>query len=462
MKLKLFVLTGWVALIFSFAFVQAQSWFDDGLSPTFHKERREALRLLMPDNSVAVFFSSPVKKRSNDTYYDYRPDSDLYYMAGIREPNTALIVFKDPQEINGQIIREMIFVQPRNPRAEQWDGELLGIEGVKEKLGFTHAYLNTEFLKNPKVDLSTFEKVLTLYPGIIEGGKYNNALQTMVTKLKELSMESGGEKSLNAIMDKLRSVKTTEEITLLRKAIEISGKGHIEAIKSIQPGVSERAVQGVHEFVQKALGAESAGYSSIVGAGNNTTILHYIYNNKRDLQEGLILMDVGAEYRGYTGDITRTVPVKGKFSEEEKAIYEVVLKAVEASISACKPGTTFAAIAKISNDIINKGLIDLGIVNAGERHPYFPHGIGHYLGLDVHDRGNYGKLLPGMVITVEPGIYIPEGSKCDPKWWSIGIRIEDNILITENGYENLSDFVPKSIEDIEQLMTAPGVLQKLK
>ena len=172
-------------------------------------------------------------------------------------------------------------------------------------------------------------------------------------------------------------------------------------------------------------------------------------------------MDIGAEYRGYSGDITRTVPVKGVFSPEERAIYEIVLESMEAGIAACKPGADMRDVQMASRKVIDDGLVRLGIIKKGERHPYFPHGIGHHLGLDVHDRGGNVKFAPGMVLTVEPGIYISEGSNTDPKWWRIGVRIEDNILITENGHINLSNFVPKTVEDIEAIMKEEGVLQKL-
>jgi Xaa-Pro aminopeptidase len=234
----------------------------------------------------------------------------------------------------------------------------------------------------------------------------------------------------------------------------------MEAFRSIQPGTTERGIQGAHEFVHKAMGAEYVGYGSIVGSGNNSTILHYVDNGVVNLQEGVVLMDVGAEYRGYSGDITRTAPVKGVFSPEEKAIYEIVLKALEAGTKACTVGADYREVDAAARKVIDEGLVKLGLVKAGERHPYFPHGIGHHLGLDVHDRGAYGTLAPGMILTVEPGIYIPEGSPLDPKWWKIGIRIEDNILITKEGNENLSEFVPRKIADIEKLMKEEGLLQK--
>ncbi len=458
-SIKLFVLL----ILFSVNSLFAQSYFEDGLSSEFHAQRRAALRDKLPANSAAVFFNNPVKTRSNDTEFAYRPNSDFYYLTGFREPNTALVVFKEPQTIGGKQVNEIIYIQPRDPKKEQWDGVRLGIEGVKEKLGFAEVYLNKDFMKQPDVDWNSLESVLSFHMGDIENNPNNATLKDMVSSLKNMDLrkERDGSVVLNQIMNRMRVVKTTEEIEVLDKAIQISGRAHIEAFKSIKPGVSERAIQGVHEFVHKAMGAEDVSYGSIVGAGNNTTILHYVENHRMDLEDGLILMDVGAEYRGYSGDITRTVPVKGKFSSEEKAIYELVLKGLEAGIAACKPGADFQAIDRAARQVIDTGLADLGLIKKGEKHPYFPHGIGHHLGLDVHDRGGYAKFEPGMVLTVEPGIYIPEGSNVDDKWWRIGVRIEDNILITETGHKNLSGFVPRTVADIEAIMQEEGILQKL-
>ena len=244
------------------------------------------------------------------------------------------------------------------------------------------------------------------------------------------------------MMDVLREVKTAEEIALLRKAVKISAIGQIEVMKAAKPGMSEREVQGIHEFIYKRYGAEGIGYPSIVGAGNNGCILHYIDNDMKHMSERLILMDLGAEWRGYTADVTRTIPVNGTFTPEEKAIYELVLKSQEAGIALCKPGVDFSEIGQVTRNIINEGLAELGIIKKGERHNYFPHGTSHHLGLDVHDRGGYGALKEGVVLTVEPGIYIPEGSDCDPKWWGIAVRIEDDILVTQSGPENLSKDAP--------------------
>lgn len=266
--------------------------------------------------------------------------------------------------------------------------------------------------------------------------------------------------SLANMMAVLREIKTPEEIALLRKAVKISAIGQVEVMKAAKVGMTEREIQGVHEFIYKRYGAEELGYPSIVGGGNNGCILHYIENNKRDLTDRLLLMDLGAEWRGYTADVTRTIPINGKFNAEEKAIYELVYQAQEAGIAISKPGTTFQEIDEAGRQIINDGLARLGIIKKGASHQYFPHGTSHHIGLDVHDRGTRDPLKEGMVFTIEPGIYIPEGSDCDEKWWGIAVRIEDDILITEDGAVNLSGDAPRSVAAIEEMMKLPSVLEE--
>jgi len=507
---------------------QAQSYFDDGLSAEFHKERREAFRALMPDNSVAVFFANPVKNRSNDVDFIYHPNTDLFYLTGFREPNAALLIFSSERKIGDISTDELIFVQPRDENAEMWNGKRLGTEGVKDKLGFSHVYLNKEFSTLPGLDLGDFDKVLTFSLKDIEESSSNEPLQAMrksfiqsseypdnanevSNQLYELIRATDLENAANVaqvigkyrqyytsiendevlndflnadspekriavkdrlpkskvdistigqMMDHLRETKTPEEMQMLRKAIQISAIGQVEVMKALQPGMSEREVQGIHEFVYKRYGAEGIGYPSIVGAGNNGCILHYIENDKRDIDKRLILMDLGAEYRGYTADVTRTIPISGKFNEEEKAIYDLVYKAQEAGFEKCRAGADFSEINKEAQRVINDGLVSLGIIKRGQRHKYFPHGTSHHLGLDVHDRGTYGALKEGMVLTVEPGIYIPEGSDCDPKWWGIAVRIEDDVLITKDGYENLSAYAPRSSDEIEKMMEQPSILEQ--
>ncbi|MFD2246509.1 aminopeptidase P family protein [Pontibacter ruber] len=266
--------------------------------------------------------------------------------------------------------------------------------------------------------------------------------------------------SLGTLLGEMREEKTEEELALLRKAVTISAQGQIEVMKVMHPGMSEMEVQGVHEFVHKKYGAQHVGYPSIVGAGNNGCVLHYIDSSKPKLGNELVLMDVGAEYGGYTADVTRTIPANGKFTPEQKAIYELVLKAQEAGFKQCRVGNSFQAPGKAAQEVIAEGLQKLGIIkDKASVRQYFPHGTSHYLGLDVHDAGTYGAFRPNTVITVEPGIYIPEGSPCDKKWWGIGVRIEDDILITEKGWENLSNLAPRTVTEIEKVMAQPSALE---
>ncbi|AWW30821.1 aminopeptidase P family protein [Echinicola strongylocentroti] len=508
--------------------LSAQSYFDDGLGQDFHRERRATLRTLLPGNSVAVIFTNPVKNRSNDVDFIYHPNTDFFYLTGYREPNAVLLIFSDDQEIDGQTTNEVIYVQPRDENAEMWNGKRLGIKGVKEKLGFEQAFLNTDFGTTPKLDFQQFDHILTFsLSEAIEESSANKEMMAMrghfktetaypeemsevTNKMYSLIRATDLENSANVaqvigryrkyypevendailmefanadspekrmaiadkipsekldvsalpeMMTKLRGVKTAAEIGMLKKAIRISAIGQIEVMKALKPGMSEREVQGIHEFVYKRYGAENVGYPSIVGAGKNGCILHYISNDLRDPDKRLMLMDLGAEWRGYTADVTRTIPLSGKFTEEEKAIYDLVYEAQEAAMKACKPGVAFGEISKIAQRIINEGLVELGIIIRGQRHRYFPHGTSHHLGLDVHDRGAYGPLETGMVLTVEPGIYIPEGSDCDPKWWNIAVRIEDDVVITDDGFENLSADAPRTSEDVEAMMAQPSVLE---
>ena len=234
-------------------------------------------------------------------------------------------------------------------------------------------------------------------------------------------------------------------------------------MKAMHPGMSETEIQGIHEFVYKIYGSEYEGYPSIVGAGNNGCVLHYVENNKTKVDNDLVLMDVGAEYHGYTADVTRTIPANGKFTPEQKAIYDLVYDAQEAGIKAAIIGNTTKVIDQIAKAVVHKGLIDLGIAkNVEDAKQYFPHGTSHHIGLDVHDLNLRGEFKPNMVITVEPGIYIPEGSPCDKKWWGIAVRIEDDVLITESAPVLLSNEAPRKSEQIEALMKEKSVLDDFK
>ncbi|WP_341350768.1 aminopeptidase P N-terminal domain-containing protein [Sabulibacter ruber] len=269
--------------------------------------------------------------------------------------------------------------------------------------------------------------------------------------------------ALEGFLNEMREVKSPEEMKLLRKAIAMSAIGQVEVMKAMHPNMSETEVQGIHEFVYKKYGSEYEGYPSIVGAGSNGCILHYIENEKPKLGNELVLMDLGAEYHGYTADVTRTIPANGKFTPEQKQIYELVYAAQEAGFKECKVGNPFNATNAAAQKVLADGLVKLGIIkNPAEARRYTMHGVSHYLGLDVHDRGTYGAFKPSTVITVEPGIYIPEGSPCDKKWWGIGVRIEDDVLITEKGWENLSAGAPRTVKEIEDTMAKPSPLDNFK
>jgi Xaa-Pro aminopeptidase len=449
----------------------------DFLTKDFHADRRATLRKNLPKNSVAVFFANPVRNRAADVDYIYHQDPDFYYLTGYREPNALLFIFKEEQKAaNGSTYNEILFVQPRNVIHEMWNGRRLGDVRAKEQLGFQQAFNNSEF-KKYAVDFSAFDQILffdfkndvrnmendssDLYDLIQEFKvKVNYPTDDNQSLVREPKKNNLNVTALDQIMDNMRGIKTPDELSLLRKAVAISCMGQVEVMKAMKPGLSEREIQGIHEFVFKKYQAEELGYPSIVGGGHNGCILHYEENYKPAVNsKELVLMDLGAEYRGYTADITRTIPVSGKFSPEQKLIYDLVLKAQEEAMKICKPGTTFSELKKATDMVVNKGLKDLGIIKSEtERHRYYPHGCCHHIGLDVHDRGNYEKLEENMVITIEPGIYIPENSNCDKKWWGIAVRIEDDFLITATGYEHLSKLAPRGSTEIELMMAQPSAL----
>ena len=496
-----------------------------GISNEFHLKNRNNLRDQMPDNSVSVLFSNPVRNRSNDVYYSYHPDPNYYYLSGWREPHSVLVIFKNNIKDSIGSYNEILFVRERNPDDEQWNGKRKGVEGAR-KLGFDRVLSKKSFSKM-NFNFDNFNKVLLNpfqtdvkdiiadesdlfdlqnqlknkinYPNDFnpEVFKWYNLIYSVNNKdierlKKQLRFFSNRNKhllndkiiqkfiSINTedfmkevnsdssffipefnfdfdLLDKYltnqREIKSTEEVDLIRKAVAISSIGQSEVMKAVKPGMSEREIQGLHQYIYKRYGAAHEGYPSIIGSGENACILHYITNDKTNIKNQLVLMDLGAEYGGYTADVTRTIPVNGKFTDEQRLIYKIVYDAQEAGIEMAKKGNSFSQIYEATKMVALDGLIELEIIkDEKELRTYYPHGVAHHIGLDVHDPGNYGLLSENMVITVEPGIYIPEGSNCDPKWWSIGIRIEDDILITNTGNENLSKFAPRKWDLIEKTM----------
>ena len=501
------------------------------LSKEFHKNNRQQLREKLPNNSVAIYFSAPVRNRANDVDFEYHQDPNFYYLTGWEEPHAVLLVYNTPQTDDEGTYNEKLYVRDRDARNEMWNGRQLGVSGAL-KMGFDRVVSKIEFSKQA-LDFDRFDTVLMFdfendvrnkdndtsdlydlqkhfkkqinYPDDFDATRYRlyqqirtvnkeevpslkRKISYMITSDKTLEDDPViqdflqiNEKTvltdlktrsafllkdynfdidqLSYIMASLREKKSPEEIILLKKAIRISAQGQIEVMKAIHPEMTEREVQGIHQLVFKIYGAAHEGYPSIVGAGHNACVLHYVTNDKTDLKKQLILMDLGAEYKGYTADVTRTIPVSGIFSPEQRALYQIVYDAQTAGINAAINGATFRAVSEATNEVVQKGLLALGLIEKKEEYRrYLPHGISHHIGLDVHDPGLYDKLSPSMVITVEPGIYIPEGSPCDSKWWNIGIRIEDDILITETAPINLSSNAPRSWKDIEAMMAKKSAL----
>ena len=454
---------------------------NDLLTAGFHQQRRDALRAKMPDRSVAVVFANPVRNRANDVDFLYHQDPTFYYLTGHRQPHSVLLLFKDPQRIGGKKTNELLLVRPPNALDELYNGKRLRADGGARELGIELVRENLEFEKLG-IDFSSFEQVLFHdFADDVRDNPEEDDLYDLIKSFKQQTNYPTEGKllrteptrnnldvvTLDSLMRQFREIKTPEELDLLRKAAKISALGQREVMKALEPGMSEREVQGMHEFIYKKYQAEYEGYPSIVGAGHNGCVLHYIDNYKPAIEDGeLILMDLGAEYHGYTADVTRTLPVNGKFTPEQKQIYDLVYQAQEAGIAECRAGNTFEAVYEATARVVNEGLVRLGIYKSTKskdivdpttgRNRYYPHGCCHHIGLDVHDQGTYDTLRANMVVTIEPGIYIPEGSPCDPKWWNIPVRIEDDFLVTDTGCENLSDAAPRKSEEVEALMAEPS------
>jgi Xaa-Pro aminopeptidase len=348
----------------------------DYFSASFHAGRRAALREIMPQGSVMVVFAYPTRTFSNDVQYFYHQNPDLYYFSGYKEPHSVLLIFKEEQtDSAGGSYSEVLFVQKKNANAEQWTGKRLGIEGAQKKLGIRVA-LNGEKFKDFNIDFSKFEKIIfDAFPIDIPNSKWDKAdLYDLVEQFKQkaaIPEDYSKEKRFDTkayrdLTGQLREIKTDEEMVMLRKAVEISCQGQNEVMKAVHPGMSELEIQGLHEYVHKKYGAEDVGYGSIIGAGENGCTLHYEVNSKTRVGNSMILMDVGAEYHGYTADVTRTVPADGKFSAEEKAIYQIVYDAQEAAFKLLKSGCKWSEIEKAARETIVDGLIKLGIAKTKE------------------------------------------------------------------------------------------------
>ncbi|GAL56672.1 Xaa-Pro aminopeptidase [Pseudescherichia vulneris NBRC 102420] len=426
--------------------------------------RRQALLAQMAPASAALIFSAPEATRSADSEYPYRQNSDFWYFTGFNEPEAVLVLIKSDDTHNHSVL----FNRLRDKTAEIWFGRRLGQEAAPEKLGVDRALAFSE------IDEQLYQLLNGLDVVYHAQGEYPYADTILFTALDKL--RKGSRQNLTApasitdwrpIVHEMRLFKSPEEIDVLRRAGEISALAHTRAMQACRPGMFEYQLEGeiLHEFNRH--GARFASYNTIVGGGENGCILHYT-ENESELRDGdLVLIDAGCEYRGYAGDITRTFPINGKFTPAQREIYDIVLASLDAALTLFRPGTSIQDVTSDVVRIMITGLVKLGILKgdveqlmADNAHrAFFMHGLSHWLGLDVHDVGVYGPdrsrtLEPGMVLTVEPGLYIAPDADVPPQYRGIGIRIEDDILITENGNENLTASVVKKADEIEALMAA--------
>lgn len=413
-------------------------------------ERRTRVFTQMQPNSALLLFSEIEKRRNNDCSYPFRQDSYFWYLTGFNEPNAALLLLKTEQAE-----KAIIFLRPRDPLLETWNGRRLGVERAPQQLNVNEAYSIEEFA-------TVLPKILKNLTALYHVPEIHTWGDTLVS---ESAVNFSEILDWRPMLSEMRLIKSLNEIRLMQQAGQITALGHIKAMQTTRPNRFEYEIESdiLHEFNRHC--ARFPSYNSIVAGGNNACILHYT-ENARPLNDGdLVLIDAGCEFAMYAGDITRTFPVNGKFSQPQREIYDLVLKAQKRAIELLVPGNS---IKQANDEVIRiktQGLVDLGILKGDvdtliEQQAYrqfYMHGLGHWLGLDVHDVGSYGQdkqriLEIGMVITVEPGIYISEDADVPEQYKGIGVRIEDNLLMTEYGNKILTAAAPKEIADIENLM----------
>lgn len=430
-------------------------------SKEFAKRRKQLMRM-MGDGAIAILPAAPQHIRNRDAEYPYRQDSDFHYLSGFPEPEAVIVL--TPGRKHGEYI---LFCRERDPLMETWNGRRAGPEGACELYSADDAF--------PIGDIDD------ILPGLLEhrervyytmgfSTEFDQRVMGWVNQIRR-KVRAGSRTpdefiSLEHLLHDMRLYKSGAELKALRSAMAISATAHQRAMRMCRPGLMEYEVEAEYLYEFRKHGAVPA-YSPIVGGGANGCILHYVENNM-PLNDGeLLLIDAGAEVECYAADITRTFPVNGRFSKPQRAIYEVVLAAQQAAIAKIKPGNHWNDPHDAAVRVLTEGLVELGLLKGKERQlikdqeyrRFYMHRTGHWLGMDVHDVGDYkvgGEwrvLEPGMVMTVEPGLYIPAGSKgVAKKWWNIGVRIEDDVLATPKGYEVLTIATPKSMEAIETLM----------
>ena len=412
---------------------------------------------------VAFFPAAPSAIRNNDVEHEYRQDTDFYYLTGFEEPGAVAVLAPDHPEH-----RFVLFVQPKDREREVWTGWRAGEEGATRDYGadaaFTIDKLDEEL---PKLA----EKSDRIYYRFGADPTFDERLIGLMRRFQRERQRNGA--GPNAVINpadilhEMRLIKTEDDLRMMRRAVDISSEGHLAAIRALRPGVYEYEIEAVLRYVFRKNGSPRPGYPPIVASGANATVLHYTTNNQKIEDGDLLLIDAGTEFGYFTGDITRTYPASGSFTEDQAAIYQIVLDALVEATARVKPGATFAEPHDRAVRVITEGLVRLGLLEGDidkliEEEKYkkfYMHKTSHWLGMDVHDAGPYKvadewrRLEPGMVLTVEPGIYIAEDLEdVDPRYRGIGVRIEDDVLVTPDGNEVLSARVPKTVEEIEGMM----------
>jgi len=417
----------------------------------------------MEENSIAILPAAPVRSRNRDVEFPYRQDSDFYYLTGFAEPEAVAVLC--PGREQGEFV---LFCRERDPQMELWNGKRAGLEGACRDYGADDAFPIgdiDDILPGLLEDQSCVYYAMGYYP------EFDQRMIGWVNRVRTRSragVSSPGEfVALDHVLHEMRLVKSRTEIKTMRRAMEISAKAHRRAMRACRPGMTEYQIEAelLHEFMRS--GSRDVAYPPIVAGGANACVLHYT-DNREVLRDGdMLLIDAGAEYEYYASDITRTFPVNGRFSRAQRALYDLVLEAQSAAIEQVRPGNHWNEPHEAAVEVLSEGLIALGLLKgrkstvvSKERYrKFYMHRTGHWLGMDVHDVGDYkigGEwrvLEPGMVMTVEPGLYVAGGQKGVPrKWWNIGIRIEDDVLVTRDGPKVLTEGVPKDAEEIEDLV----------
>lgn len=427
-----------------------------------YQQRRQTLMEQLDEGSVVILRGATLLTRSNDTLYTFRQNSYFYYLTGFNEPNAALVLTP------GEEHQVHLFVRPNVYEEELWDGPRAGLGGAKETYLADKSYDISEFDKEV---LSLLQNKSEVYYLVGEDTQLDEAIPgylRALAKQKRKGIEAPNTiKDIAFLLSEMRLIKSDDEIKTLKTVCERSAKAHVNAIKKAKSVTHEYQLEAVlyHDFL--ASGCQGPSYDSIVGGGKNACVLHYIKNDEAIGEEDLILIDAGAELNNYAADITRTFPKSGRFTSDQRAIYDLVLKSQLAAIEIVKPGLVWTALQEKIVSILTEGLCELGILKEDKDtciekalyKQFYMHNSGHWLGIDVHDVGSYkenGKwrsLKEGMVLTIEPGIYIASHHKdVDKRWHNIGVRIEDDVLVTANGAEVLTATVPKTADEIEALM----------